>query len=237
MWRIVCPALYAIPAVRESPTLSFILSSGSDKLFISPERILQSGGHNADLAHELSAGLPKTVVVGLAVLGVEVVLDLTRCVGEYYLQKKQGVIPDGVARAVGQTRPFIFRFSTLEAYQKIIGYAAQPWKIGTPEQIFSSIQGSLGSIWRGLPQFGLVLAVGKHVDNFLKWISQKTGLDKIASKWEEEAKKKQEDALKAISNIVGDNNVKILRAMLEAEEKRTNPFTRSLEYKDIKIEN
>ncbi|MDD5339850.1 MAG: hypothetical protein PHV13_01230 [Candidatus ainarchaeum sp.] len=228
MWYIVCPALSHIPHIRDT-ALGWLAWGGSDKLFISPEQLVShTGGYSTSFAAQLADKAPKTVAFGGTMLAIELITDFSRCYIEYWTQKKYGIAADGCARAYGQVRPFFARYSSIEAYQKIIGYVLKPWTIGTPQQIFSSIQGFMGSLWRTGPQLAVVLTVGRVLDAFLGKISWLVGIRKIADRIIEDGRGREEAALQAIRKIVGDEKFTALKFQLAAISRscwKWNPFT------------
>jgi hypothetical protein len=137
------------------------------------------------------------------------------------------LVADGVARAYGQARPFPVSYSALEAYQKIISYALRPWTIGTYNQIYSSVYGILGSIWRTGPQLAIVCTVGRVIDTAFKKIAEWTGLKKLADRIIGDAKAREKAAFDAIKGIVGEEKFTALMIRLSAESKtfiKLNPF-------------
>ncbi len=227
MWYGVCPMLSELPGVRDH-VAGWFLWGGSDKLFVAADEIIyHTGGYSTQFAKEVASKTPSTIAVGLGVLALELVADASRCWTEYWAQKKYGIIPDGVARAYGQVRPPLLRYSALEVYQKVISYAVRPWTIGTPKQIFSSIQGISGSLWRLLPQLPLTVFFGQYVDRALGWLSGKTPLGRWADSIRERAAEREQKALDGIRDIVGEPKFTALRIMLAAEARsfwKWNPF-------------
>ncbi|MCI0526329.1 MAG: hypothetical protein L0Y56_02585, partial [Nitrospira sp.] len=220
MWYFVCPALYKIDAVRES-RLGWVVAGGLDKLFLSADKLLyQTGGASADISSRLVDLAPKTFAVGLGILALELATDFSRCFIEYWSQKKYGLVADGAARAYGQVRPFPLRYSSLEAYQKMISYAVRPWTIGTPDQLFSSIYGIMGSIWRTTIQLGLVVTAGRAADAFFKKISEWTGLRKVAKGIEDKAGEREGKLLGSIKEAMGEEKFIALKLQLSAESRR-----------------
>lgn len=133
--------------------------------------------------------------IGLAALTVELALDFARSFTEYWSQKKYGITPDGVACAYGQDRPIWARFSTIEVYQKVAGYVLFPGSLGTEKQIFTSIQGALGSIWRIFPQtFVIVPLIGTKIDRALEKVAKLTHLNQIATRIESKYGKERDEA-------------------------------------------
>lgn len=237
MWYFVCPALYSIPEVRESP-LGWVVSGGLDKLFFaSDDLIYQTGGYSAQVASAFASRSAGSVAIGAAALGAELATDFSRCYIEYWTQKKYGIVADGAARAYGQVRPFPLRYSSLEAYQKIISYALRPWTIGTEAQIYSSVYGVLGSIWRTGPQLGIVLTAGRTIDAFFKKISEWTGLAKVAKRIAESAAEKERAAMGKMREIVGEQKITELKLRLSAESKtfwKWNPFRPAISSEDAR---
>jgi len=231
LWYFVCPALYRIDAVRESP-FGWLASGGLDKLFINADDpFFQTGGYSAQVANQAASYAGGSVALGAAALVGELATDFSRCFIEYWTQKKYGVMADGAARAYGQVRPFPMRYSSLEAYQKIISYALRPWTIGTPQQIYSSVYGILGSIWRTGPQLAIVITAGRAVDKLFRKIAEWTRLSKLAKRIVDDAKERQARAMDAIKNIVGEQKFTALQLQLAAESKtfwKWNPFRPAL---------
>ncbi|MFH0885111.1 MAG: hypothetical protein V1861_05365, partial [Candidatus Micrarchaeota archaeon] len=231
MWYFVCPALFRIDAVRESP-FGWLASGGLDKLFINADDpFFQTGGYSAQVATHVANGARGSVVLGAAALGLELATDFSRCYIEYWSQKKYGVMADGAARAFGQVRPFPVRYSSLEAYQKIFSYVLRPWTIGTFNQIYSSVYGILGSIWRTGPQLAIVITAGRAIDKLFKKIAEWTGLGKLAKKIVDDAQERQKKAMESIREIVGDMKYTALQLQLAAESKtfwKWNPFRPAL---------
>ncbi len=234
MWYVVCPMLSEIPGIRDTP-VGWLAWGGSDKLFLASDQILyHTGGYSTTFAGQIAEAVPKTVAFGGAMVALEVLSDLSRCWIEYWTQRKYGIVADGAARLYGQTRPFLVRFSALEAYQKIISYALRPWTIGTPRQIFSSIQGIMGSLWRVGPQLALVVTVGRAIDKFFKKIAEWTGLKRLADRIRKSAEKKERQAMEKIRECVGDEKFLMLKYMLAAHSRkiwRWNPFKPALSVK------
>jgi hypothetical protein len=228
MWYIACPLLSHIPHIRDN-ALGWLAWGGSDKLFLSPEQLVShTGGYSTSFAAQLADKAPKTVAFGGAMLAIELVTDFSRCFIEYWTQKKYGIAADGCARAYGQVRPFLVRYSSIEAYQKMIGYALKPWTIGTPQQIFSSIQGFMGSLWRTGPQLAIVLTAGRALDALFRKISPIAGIRKMAERIVEDGRRREETALQAIRAIVGDEKFNALKFQLAAVSRscwKWNPFT------------
>jgi len=109
----------------------------------------------------------------------------------------------------------------------------RPWTIGTPDQIYSSVFGAIGSTWRTGPQVLLLLTVGRAVDWFLKKVSEWTGLRKIAERIIRSAREKEERALEGIRKIVGDERFTALKMQIAAESRalmKWNPFRPALPY-------
>jgi len=231
MWYGVCPLLSKIPGIRETP-FGWLLWGGSDKLFLSADQLLyHTGGYSSSYAAQLSAKVPKTVFWGGLMLGIELATDFSRCFIEYWTQKKYGIVADGVARAYGQVRPFSVRYSSLEAYQKIISYILRPWTIGTPSQIFSSVQGFMGSLWRTGSQLAVVCTVGKWLDNFFKKVSEWTGLKKLADRIIDSAKEKEQRMLEGLKGVLGEDRFMALSFQLAEQSKKFwswNPFKPAL---------
>ncbi len=238
MWYFVCPLISQIPHMRDS-ALGWLAWGGSDKLFVSPEQIIShTGGYSTSFAAQLADKAPKTVGFGAAMLAIELITDFSRCYIEYWTQKKYGIAADGVARSYGQVRPFLARYSSIEAYQKIIGYVLKPWTIGTPQQIFSSIQGFMGSLWRTGPQLAVVLTVGRALDALLGKISLVAGIRKIADRIVDDGRKREEAALQAIRGIVGDGKFTALKFQLAAISRscwKWNPFTPVLAFEKAEL--
>jgi len=234
MWYFVCPALFRIDAVRESP-FGWLASGGLDKLFINADDpFFQTGGYSAQVATTLANGAKGSVALGAAALALELGTDFSRSYIECWSQKKYGVMADGAARLYGQVRPFPVRYSSLEAYQKIISYALRPWTIGTYNQIYSSVYGILGSIWRTGPQLAIVITAGRAIDKFFKKVAEWTGLGKLAKKIVEDAQERQKKSMDSIREIVGDLKFTALQLQLAAESKtfwKWNPFRPALSHK------
>jgi len=217
LWYFVCPAFYKVPEIRDG-TFGWLLTGGLDKLFFKPDELLHvTGGGSASISARLTSWAPKTMLFGTLVFAAEIVTDFSRCFIEYWTQKKYGVMADGVARAYGQVRPFFMRYSSLEAYQKMIGYILRPWALGTPNQLFSSFYGILGSIWRTGPQLAVVITLGKSIDKFFSKISEWTGLRKIANRIIESATRKEKEILDKLSQILGIEKFMAMRFQLAAE--------------------
>jgi hypothetical protein len=235
MWYLVCPALSEIPGIRDSP-LGWFAWGASDKLFVMPDKLMYTtGGYSTIFAAKVAGIVPKNRLYGALLLGAELAADISRCWTEYWLQKRYGVVPDGLARACGQVRPFPVRFSAIEVWQKAIGYLLRPWTIGTPEQIFSSMQGINGSLWRTIPQVGIVLTVGRGIDGFFKKIAEWTGLSKVAKRISESAERRERKALEAIEEVVGEQKLISLQLQLAAESRtfwKWNPFRPALSNQD-----
>ncbi len=235
MWYFVCPALYRIDAVRESP-FGWLAAGGLDKLFINADDpFFQTGGYSAQVANQAAAYAGGSVTLGAIALAGELATDFSRCFIEYWSQKKYGVMADGAARLYGQVRPFPMRYSSLEAYQKMISYALRPWTIGTPQQIYSSVYGILGSIWRTGPQLAIVITVGRAVDKFFRKMAEWTGLSKVAKRIVDDAKERQQRAMDSIRGIVGNHKFTALRLQLAAESKtfwKWNPFREALRHEE-----
>ncbi len=231
LWYFACPALYRIDAVRESP-FGWLASGGLDKLFIaSDQHIFETGGYSASWAGEAARLGAGSVAIGAAALAGELATDFSRCYIEYWTQKRYGIVADGAARAYGQVRPFPFRYSSLEAYQKIISYAIRPWTIGTAAQIYSSVYGILGSLWRTGPQLAIVCTVGRAIDRFFKKIAEWTGLAKLAGRIVKDASEREKKAFERIREAVGELKFTALRLQLAAESKtfwKWNPFRPAL---------
>lgn len=234
MWYFVCPMISEIPGIRES-TLGWLAWGGSDKLFVASDQLLFTtdmvGGYSSEFAGKVANAVPRTVAFGGAMLAAELATDISRCWIEYWTQKKYGIVPDAVARAYGQTRPFPVRYSTLEVYQKAISYVLRPWTIGTPQQIFSSIQGTMGSLWRAGPQLALVVTVGRAIDKFFKKIAQWTGLSKIGERIRNSAEEAEKAAMRTIEFITGEKKFLALEYMLAADSRKMwkwNPFKPAL---------
>ena len=231
MWYIGCPLLSQIPGIRETP-LGWLVWGGSDKLFIASDQIFfHTGGFSSEFASHLAAGSRKTVAFGGAMLAIELATDFSRCWIESWTQKKWGIVADGAARLYGQSRPFPVRYSSFEAYQKIISYILRPWTIGTPQQIFSSIQGFMGSLWRTGPQLLVIGTVGRWVDKFFKKVSEWTGLRKLANRIKESGEKGEKAAMETIEKAIGSDKFLALKYMLAADSKKTwkwNPFKLAL---------
>jgi hypothetical protein len=235
MWYFVCPALYRIDAVRNSP-FGWLAAGGLDKLFLNADDpFFQTGGYSAQVATTVANGAKGSVALGAAALALELATDFSRCFIEGWSQKKYGVMADGVARAYGQVRPFPLRYSSLEAYQKIISYALRPWTIGTFNQIYSSVYGILGSIWRTGPQLAIVITAGRAIDKFFKKIAEWTGLGKIAKRIVDDAQERQKKAMDSIRELVGELKFTALKLQLAAESKtfwKWNPFKPALTHKN-----
>jgi hypothetical protein len=231
MWYFVCPALYRIDAVRESP-FGWLASGGLDKLFISADDpFFQTGGYSAQVANQVANGAKGSVLLGSAALALELATDFSRCYIEYWSQKKYGVMADGAARAYGQVRPFPVRYSSLEAYQKMFSYMLRPWTIGTFNQIYSSVYGILGSIWRTGPQLAVVITAGRAVDRFFRKIAEWTGLGKLAKRITEDAIEREKRAMASIRDVVGNAKFMALGLQLAAESRsfwKWNPFRPAL---------
>ncbi|MCI0503159.1 hypothetical protein L0Y65_00440 [Candidatus Micrarchaeota archaeon] len=231
MWYFVCPALFRIDSVRESP-FGWLAAGGLDKLFINADDpFFQTGGYSAQVATHVANGAKGSVLLGASALGLELATDFSRCYIEYWSQKKYGVMADGAARAYGQVRPFPLRYSSLEAYQKIFSYILRPWTIGTYNQIYSSVYGILGSIWRTGPQLAIVITAGRAIDKFFKKIAEWTRLSGIAKRIVQDAQERQKKAMESIREIVGDMKFTALRLQLAAESKtfwKWNPFRPAL---------
>jgi hypothetical protein len=231
MWYFVCPALYRIDAVRESP-FGWLAAGGLDKLFLNADDpFFQTGGYSAQVATTVANGAKGSVALGAAALALELATDFSRCFIEAWSQKKYGVMADGAARAYGQVRPFPVRYSSLEAYQKIFSYMLRPWTIGTFNQIYSSVYGILGSIWRTGPQLAIVITAGRAIDKFFKKIAEWTGLAKIAKRIVDDAQERQKKAMDSIREIVGEMKFTSLQLQLAAESKtfwKWNPFKPAL---------
>lgn len=234
MWYFVCPALYRIEAVRESP-FGWLAAGGLDKLFLNADDpFFQTGGYSAQVATTVANGAKGSVALGAAALALELATDFSRCYIEYWSQKKYGVMADGAARAYGQVRPFPVRYSSLEAYQKIFSYILRPWTIGTFNQIYSSVYGILGSIWRTGPQLAIVITAGRAIDKFFKKIAEWTGLGKIAKRIVDDAQERQKKAMDSIREIVGEMKFTSLQLQLAAESKtfwKWNPLRPALAHK------
>jgi len=222
MWYFVCPYLAKLPAIREgNPGAAWLVGGGLDKLFLHADELLyKTGGQSQVFSEQLVDMAPKTVAFGLAVFALEIATDFSRCFIEYWSQKKYGVMADGAARTYGQVRPFPMRYSSLEAYQKIISIATRPWVLGTPGQLFSSFYGILGSLWRTGPQLAVVITVGRVVDKFFKKISEWTGLHKVAKRIVDNAKQREEKLLSDIRDVLGEEKYTALRIQLAAESRR-----------------
>ncbi|MEW6722890.1 MAG: hypothetical protein AB1324_06530 [Candidatus Micrarchaeota archaeon] len=236
MWYFVCPYLYNnFEAVRESPA-GWLVSGGLDKLFINAdEHLFQTGGYSHGVAANAARAASGSVALGAAALTLELATDFSRCFIEYWTQKKYGIVADGAARAYGQVRTFPVRYSSLEAYQKMISYALRPWTIGTYNQVYSSVYGILGSIWRTGPQLAVVLTVGRAVDKLLHKISEWTGIGKIAKRIHDGAEAREKRALEAIRELAGEVKFTALRLQLAAESKtfwKWNPFRPALRLSD-----
>lgn len=231
MWYVACPLISHIPHIRDT-ALGWLAWGGSDKLFIAPtDLIAHTGGYSTGFAAQLADKAPKTIAAGAILLGAELITDISRCWTEYWLQKKYGIVPDGLARAWGQTRPFAIRFSSIEVWQKIVGYVLQPWKIGTPAQLFSSMQGILGSVWRTVVQLPLAATVGRAIDKMLKDVSRLIGLKRLADRMIAKAARKEGEALENIKACIGEERFTALRFQLAAEARkcwRWNPFAPAL---------
>ncbi len=227
MWYIGCPLLSHIPGIRESGW-GWFAWGGSDKLFLFHDDLLYTtGGFSSDFAGHLAARTPATIAIGLGLFAVEIISDTARGFIEYWTQKKYGIIPDGLERLYGQSRPFMVRFSTFEIAQKIISYMIKPWMIGTPQQIYASVQGFMGDYWRGGPQVLLLLTVGKKLDQFFKKIAEWTGLSKIGKRIKESGEAAERAAMETIKSVLGQDRFLALRYMLAAESRKTwkwNPF-------------
>ncbi|MFH1394152.1 MAG: hypothetical protein ABIH29_04695 [Candidatus Micrarchaeota archaeon] len=233
MWYLVCPWLSHQPGIENMATLPrWLLTGGLDKLFLTHEGLLyHTDGYSRDFALGLASRVPQTVGVGLALFAAEIATDFSRCWIERWQQKTWGILPDGAARLYGQARPFPVRYSSLEAYQKIISVALRPWALGTPAQIFSSITGIFGSIWRTGPQVLLVATLGRGLDKFFKKAAGWTRLSKIANKIFEAGKKEEEKALEDIRKAVGNKKSVALDFMLAADSKllfKLNPFRQGI---------
>jgi hypothetical protein len=235
MWYFACPALHGIDAIRNSP-LDWPLAGGLDKLFLSPENpFFTTGGASHQFAQGAAAAYGGSRLIGALTLAGELATDFSRCFIEYWTQKRFGVMADGAARAYGQVRPFPVRYSSLEAYQKMIGYALNPTAIGTPKQIFSSVYGILGSIWRTGPQLAIVCTVGRAVDFLFKKIAEWTRLAKLAKRIYEEAAEREQKAFAAIRGIVGEERFTALKVRIAAESKtmwKWNPFKPAVSMKE-----
>ncbi len=237
VWYFACPAFSEIARQNDlHPAITWIGGGGLDKLFLAADsHLFQTGGQSEVLTNQIVAAAPKTFAVGLAALTLELATDFSRCFIEYWSQKKYGLVADGAARLYGQTRPFPVRYSSFEAYQKIISYAIRPWAIGTPNQLFSSVYGILGSIWRTTIQIGLVVTVGTRIDNLFKRLSKITGLRKISDKIKNEAAEREKAAMQAIRKIVGEEKFASLQFRLAAESKsfwKWNPLKPALTWED-----
>lgn len=218
---------------------AFLIGGGSDKLFLTdPENPwIHTSTINTMLAKNLAAKIGATTTIGMLALGVELSLDFARAyISEYWSQKKYGIVPDGLAAAYGQDRPIAVRFSTFEVYQKILGYVFNPISfIGTQNQIFTSIQGSLGSLWRMFPQMGIVATAGPWIDKKLEGFSKKTGLRTYADAFETKYAEIENESLERIDEIVGVQDAVVLEIMREKEREtffKLNPFKPSLTYED-----
>ncbi|MFH0737322.1 MAG: hypothetical protein V1827_01590 [Candidatus Micrarchaeota archaeon] len=227
MWYFVCPALYRIPEVRDS-SFGWFISGGLDKLFLKSDDLLfQTGGYSAGMSAQFAKGAAGSVMIGSVALAVELATDFSRSYIEGWTQKKYGIMADGCARACGQTRPFLSRYSSLEAYQKAISYVFRPWTIGTYNQIYSSIYGILGSIWRTGPQLAIVLTVGRAIDRFFKKIAEWTGLKRLADRIEADAAERENKAMGSIKGLMGERRFTALKVLLAAESRvfwKWNPF-------------
>ncbi len=235
MWYFACPAFSELARQQDlHPAVTWIGGGGLDKLFLAADsHLFQTGGQSEILSNQIVAAVPKTFVVGLAALGLELATDFSRCFIEYWSQKKYGLVADGAARLYGQTRPFPVRYSSFEAYQKIASYIVRPWAIGTPNQLFSSVYGILGSVWRTTIQLGIVVTVGTRLDRFFKKISQWTGLDRFSERIKKVAAKKEENAINAIRDIVGEEQFLSLQYRITAESYsfwKWNPFRPALSW-------
>jgi hypothetical protein len=238
MWYLGCPLLSEIPGIRDS-ALGWFAWGGSDKLFIASDQIFFTtdmvGGYSSNFAAQLAAAAPKTLAVGAATLAVELGTDFSRCWIEYWTQKKYGIVADGAARLYGQSRPFPVRYSSFEAYQKIISYIIRPSTIGTANQIFSSVQGFMGSFWRTGPQLGLVVTLGRAIDRFFSAISHFSGLRKLCNRIKNNAQEKENQNMQEIEKIVDPEKFLALKYMLGADSRKTwkwNPFKPALSYSD-----
>jgi hypothetical protein len=228
MWYLGCRYLETIPAVRDS-SVGWLFWGGSDKLFIaSDQHLYDTGGHNARMMAHIASMIPRTALFGMLTLGAELTTDYIRSYGiEYWTQKRYGLVCDGAARAYGQVRPFPFRYSTIETYQKIASYIMRPWTVGSSDQIYSSVFGAIGSTWRTVPNVILMLTVGRAFDWFLKKVSVWTGLHKVAERIVEKAGVKEKQCLDAIEKAVGTERFTALKLQIAAESKtfmKWNPF-------------
>lgn len=231
MWYLVCPIISHIPGIRDS-SLGWLAWGGADKLFLEADNLLYTtGGFSTTFAKQIALSIPSTAAIGSGLIAAELIADFSKCWVEYWTQKKYGIVADGVARAYGQTRPFMVRYSSLEVWQKAISYALKPWTIGTPRQIFSSMQGILGSLWRIGPQLAIVITLGRAVDKIFKKIAEWTGLKRIADRIRESGEKAEEAAMQKIKEVLSPEKFLALKYMLAAESRKTwkwNPFRPAL---------
>jgi hypothetical protein len=232
---VFCPYLSQIPEIKDAPILRWLVGGGADKLFLyADEHLYQTSGYGTDLSQQLTDRIPHTVGIGSALVALEIAADFSKCWIEYWLQKKYGIMPDGVARAYGQARPFAVRYSSLEAYQKIVSYTLRPWTIGTPKQIFSSILGITGTLWRIGPNLAIVVTIGRLIDKLLSKISNIIKLSEIAKKIVIKAKEEEEKILSKMQMILGEKKFMKLQYMLAAESRtvwKWNPLSPALSSK------
>lgn len=232
MWYFGCRYLEQMEFFRDS-SLGWLFWGGSDKLFLaSDQHLYDTGGHNAAMMARIAGAIPRTAFFGSLLLAAELTTDYIRSYGiEYWTQKRTGLVCDGAARAYGQVRPFFVRYSTIETYQKIISYMVRPWTIGTPDQIYSSTFGAIGSTWRTGPQVLLLLTVGRALDWLLGKLSKLTGLRKTAEKIVNGAAERERRHFEAIRDLAGERRFMALRLQLAAESRtmmKWNPFRPAL---------
>ena len=231
-WYVIMPGVsQAFPGIRKSP-LRWVMW-GLDKLFVNAKsNLYETPGvswENASIvADNVTKQFGNNKGVGMSLYGLELATDLSRILIEYWSQKKYGAIADLWAYAFGQDRAPFFRYSNLEAVQKIMNLAANPDVLGTTEQYRSSIGGIGGSLFRTGPQLGaIVLAmtlVKKYnLDRYTPSGVVKTGVDAAIGGNLELAMKRRIKAEKELKSIFGEN-WDALKLQVQAERANTNPF-------------
>ena len=229
IWFGLCPLLAEIPHITESWP-GWLLWGGSDKWFISPDQLLlTSGGYSTKNAYEIASAIPSTLKWGGGLLTLELALDYARTFTEYWSQKKYGLVTDGVARAWGQNRPIYFRWSSFEVYQKLIGYLLKPGAVGTPSQIFSSLQGISGSLWRMGPNLALLVMFGSELNRLAQKLSEIVGLAGLIDRHQAKYQSKEDLILQQMADLLGETRFVLLTQILETEAQTTwkwNPFKR-----------
>lgn len=229
-WYFVGPAIPALfPGIRESPLRWTIW--GLDKLFVASDKhIYETPGIAWENATIMAQVLPKNKLVGGLLLAGELATDFSRAFIEYWAQRKTGLMADVVARTYGQAgRPFPLRYSSFEAYQKIISYLARPHTIGSYEQIRSSIGGIMGSLFRTGPQLAAILALHNFLDKhqlhkYTPGGLVESGLKKMFPKMQETGRKKVLEARRELAEHFGRSNWRKLRLQLIAQQRSLWPF-------------